>query len=579
VSGVQLRQEQGLWLWAGTLSLLLIAMLPLAVEWQLTTAVGVTGAVWAAWRRSRRIAGGEGHELQWCKGTSLPAGSYRHPVVLVVGDCLAELFGPLPAEQWALRVTGEGCYVRGPDAQKLRTTVASLLLQRPEWNEQLSVMWVVDPTLHADVAVLANELRSVYRQVVRLRERGRPLSLLVVGYFQSTSQASAWFTWAAAKSSVQVHESGVCMSLAQWQGWSADPDLRAARLRDTVQLNAAAGWLNDVCMSQMRVRTSRQEIAATTVAVAWAPNSGKRHDNNLWHRWLQQRTGLSFDQGATDDANAALPFPDALLHLLPRGARKRRQHKTALVGVWLFVLAASVALVSSAWQNTLLVRQVTEDLRRYATASMSAKPDKGLQREAALAVLHQDAQRLDTYYRQGAPWSLGLGLYQGEKLRPSLLAVINGHRIPTMPQASPDRPRMVRLDSLSLFSSGSAQLKPDSTKTLVTALAGIKAQPGWLIVITGHTDATGSDEQNLRLSRARAAAVHDWIQHMGDIPSNCFAVQGLGASQPVASNDTEQGRSANRRVEIRLVPEAGACLSSTAASGLQPLSHSATSNI
>lgn len=136
---MQLRQEQGLWLWAGTLSLLLIATLPLAVEWQLTIAVVVTGGVWAAWRRSRRIAGGEGHELQWSKGTSLPAGSYRHPVVLVVGDCLAELFGPLPAEQWALRVTGEGCYVRVPDAQKLPTTIASLLLQRPEWNEHGSL--------------------------------------------------------------------------------------------------------------------------------------------------------------------------------------------------------------------------------------------------------------------------------------------------------------------------------------------------------------------------------------------------------------------------------------------------------
>ncbi|MNP18939.1 putative lipoprotein YiaD precursor [compost metagenome] len=193
-------------------------------------------------------------------------------------------------------------------------------------------------------------------------------------------------------------------------------------------------------------------------------------------------------------------------------------------------------------------------------------------------VLRQDAQRLDHYYRQGEPWSLGIGLYQGERLRPSLLAAINGHRIPTVPQGLPDKPRTVRLDSLSLFNSGSAQLKPESTKFLVNAFAGIKAQPGWLIVITGHTDATGSDEQNLRLSRARAAAVHDWIQHMGDIPSNCFAVQGLGASEPVASNDTEQGRSANRRVEIRLVPEAGACQSSTTASGLQPLSHFATPN-
>ncbi|WP_230380648.1 OmpA family protein [Pseudomonas fulva] len=573
---MQLRQMQGLWLWAGTLLVLLIAMLPFAIELQFASAGVVTVAVWAAWRQSKRVAG-EGRELLWAKGASLPGGSYRHPVVLVVGDCLAELFGPVPAEQWALRVTGEGCYIRVPDVQKLPTTVTGLLLQRPEWSDQLSVMWVVDPTGHTDAAVLANKLRSVHRQVVKLRERGNPLSLLVVGYFQSTSQTPTWFTWADAKSHVQVHESGECMSLAQWQEQGTASD---ARLRDAVQLNAAAGWLNDVCMSQVRVQASRQEVAAATVvAVSWAPISGRHPENNLWHRWLRERTGLCFDQGVTDKANGSFPFPDALLHLLPRGARNRRVPRAVLIGGWLFVLAGSIAMASSAWQNTLLVRQVTDDLRRYDAASASAAPDRQTVRETALAVLHQDAERLDHYYRQGAPWSLGLGLYQGEKLRPPLIAAIDDHRIPATPQASPDRPHRVRLDSLSLFSSGSAQLKPQSTKVLVSALAGIKAQPGWLIVITGHTDATGNDEHNLRLSRARASAVHDWIQHMGDIPSNCFAVQGMGASQPIASNETEQGRSANRRVEIRLIPEAGACQSSTAGSGVQPLSHFATSNV
>ncbi|WP_232961356.1 MULTISPECIES: OmpA family protein [Pseudomonas] len=573
---MQLRQIQGLWLWAGTLFLLLVAMLPLAIELQLASAGVVTVAVWAAWRQSKRVAS-EGRELLWAKGASLPAGSYRHPVVLVVGDCLAELFGPVPAEQWALRVTGEGCYIRVPDVQKLPTTVTGLLLQRPEWSDQLSVMWVVDPTGHTDAAVLANKLRSVHRQVVKLRERGNPLSLLVVGYFQSTSQTPTWFTWADAKSHVQVHESGECMSLAQWQEQGTASD---ARLRDAVQLNAAAGWLNDVCMSQVRVQASRQEVAAATVvAVSWAPISGRHPENNLWHRWLRERTGLYFDQGVTDKANGSFPFPDALLHLLPCGARNRRVPRAVLIGGWLFVLAGSIAMASSAWQNTLLVRRVTDDLRRYDAASASAAPDRQTVRETALAVLHQDAERLDHYYRQGAPWSLGLGLYQGEKLRPPLIAALNDHRIPATPQASPDRPHRVRLDSLALFSSGSAQLKPQSTKVLVSALAGIKAQPGWLIVITGHTDATGNDEHNLRLSRARASAVHDWIQHMGDIPSNCFAVQGMGASQPIASNETEQGRSANRRVEIRLIPEAGACQSSTAGSGVQPLSHFATSNV
>lgn len=127
----------------------------------------------------------------------------------------------------------------------------------------------------------------------------------------------------------------------------------------------------------------------------------------------------------------------------------------------------------------------------------------------------------------------------------------------------PDReillPEPVRLDSLSLFDAGSAMLKPDSTKVLINALVGIKAQPGWLIVIAGHTDATGSVEQNLALSHARASAVRDWMQRMGSIADSCFAVQGFAANQPLASNGTEAGRAANRRVDIHLVPQVGAC--------------------
>ncbi|VVQ17327.1 hypothetical protein PS938_04403 [Pseudomonas fluorescens] len=117
----------------------------------------------------------------------------------------------------------------------------------------------------------------------------------------------------------------------------------------------------------------------------------------------------------------------------------------------------------------------------------------------------------------------------------------------------------VRLDSLSLFDAGSTELKPGSPKVLINALANIKAQPGWLIVIVGHTDTTGDAQQNLQISYARALAVRDWMQRMGDIPDNCFVVLGAAGKQPIASNDTASGRAANRRVDIQLVPHAGVC--------------------
>lgn len=72
-------------------------------------------------------------------------------------------------------------------------------------------------------------------------------------------------------------------------------------------------------------------------------------------------------------------------------------------------------------------------------------------------------------------------------------------------------------------------------------------------------DATGDEKSNQQLSLRRAEAVRNWMLQTSDIPATCFAVQGLGESQPAATNDTPQGRAVNRRVEISLVPRSDAC--------------------
>lgn len=143
----------------------------------------------------------------------------------------------------------------------------------------------------------------------------------------------------------------------------------------------------------------------------------------------------------------------------------------------------------------------------------------------------------------GWGWLADVG--EGERARQAILF-----------QRQPLAAEPLQLDSLRLFAAGSAELKPDSTRLLIDTLAEIKARPGSLIVITGHTDTTGDAAQNLPLSQARAVVVRNWLQRMSDIADSCFAVQGVADSQPVASNETEVGRTANRRVDIRLMPQA-----------------------
>lgn len=77
--------------------------------------------------------------------------------------------------------------------------------------------------------------------------------------------------------------------------------------------------------------------------------------------------------------------------------------------------------------------------------------------------------------------------------------------------------------------------------------------PETQIVVQGHTDSSGSDEYNQRLSERRAEAVKNLILQRG-VDSSRITSMGYGESMPVASNNTPEGRQMNRRVEIRIKP-------------------------
>src|SRR4029078_1169070 len=96
-------------------------------------------------------------------------------------------------------------------------------------------------------------------------------------------------------------------------------------------------------------------------------------------------------------------------------------------------------------------------------------------------------------------------------------------------------------------------LKTDA-KVSRAKLAGILLMiPNANIQIEGHTDSTGSEDTNSKLSAARAQAVTDFLKSHG-VEESRMVSRGLGPAQPVADNATADGRAKNRRVEI-VVPE------------------------
>ncbi|MGF1637088.1 MAG: OmpA family protein [Cyclobacteriaceae bacterium] len=102
------------------------------------------------------------------------------------------------------------------------------------------------------------------------------------------------------------------------------------------------------------------------------------------------------------------------------------------------------------------------------------------------------------------------------------------------------------------FDTDKSDIKEESEEVLNAVLTLVNNHPELKLEISGHTDATGNAAHNRKLSGERAKAVVDWLKKNGSSTTN-LSSKGYGASQPIANNNTEEGRQRNRRVEIRVV--------------------------
>lgn len=115
-------------------------------------------------------------------------------------------------------------------------------------------------------------------------------------------------------------------------------------------------------------------------------------------------------------------------------------------------------------------------------------------------------------------------------------------------------------DSIRLIMPGNITFKTDSAdinssfySVLNSVAKVLNKYSNSTVMVSGHTDSTGSAEYNLNLSRERANSVASYLQGQG-VKSSRFEVLGLGSSNPIASNDNANGRAQNRRVEIKIIP-------------------------
>jgi len=486
---------------------------------------------------------------------NLPPEDFQGAVILVCGDN-----APLFASGTRHRETRLGWYLWVKDAEQLPLLAQHLSLMRPALISQISVMLAVVPEQHISGDDFTQSLRGWQRAVIQCRVAFGTIPPLWTVTWISPPVACAeaepvWFTTVSQRSGIQVYQPGQGnVSLTEWTR-ETNSDGRLSRLSQGLWLDSLFAWQNSAVTDLLSVRQGELLVMKPCIqGMCMVPVSGLA--GNLWQQYITTVTALPPDAIVTTEP---LPLPELLLPALPR-----RRGVSCKMVFWRYVcflggIFLALAMLASWVNNQRLIRNVGDHLALYhqLTGRPVAPKLRAQQR------LRADGALLDDWARRGEPLRYRLGLYQGLRLIPPVEAAVSDWAPPPPPAPVIKKiiqgPKTIHLDSMSLFDSGKSALKTGSTKMLVNSLVGVKAKPGWLIVVSGHTDNTGNAQLNQALSLERAAAVRDWMRDTGDVPESCFAVQGYGASRPIATNDTPEGRALNRRVEISLVPQANAC--------------------
>jgi outer membrane protein OmpA-like peptidoglycan-associated protein len=171
--------------------------------------------------------------------------------------------------------------------------------------------------------------------------------------------------------------------------------------------------------------------------------------------------------------------------------------------------------------------------------ALAAETDKAKQAAAQSDALRQQAEK----EKQQAE-------YDKQELRARLLQQLNSIL------ATRDSARgLIANMSDVLFRSGSFELLPGARERLAKVSGIVLAYPSLHVAIEGHTDSVGSDDYNQQLSERRAQAVRDYFVQQG-INSTNVEAHGYGKTEPIATNDTPEGRQQNRRVELILSGDA-----------------------
>jgi outer membrane protein OmpA-like peptidoglycan-associated protein len=194
-------------------------------------------------------------------------------------------------------------------------------------------------------------------------------------------------------------------------------------------------------------------------------------------------------------------------------------------------------------QQEAAARQQAEMQKLQAERDAAQAAAASARADAARLAAQQQAEQ-EKLRAQQAQDAAAKSEQEKQQLRAQLLEQFN-RVLPTT-----DTPRGLKVNMADvLFAFGKYDLRPNTREALAKLSGIVLGHPGLKLSVEGYTDSIGSDEVNQTLSQKRADTVRDYLIQQG-VDASSITATGFGKSNPVASNDTDQGRQQNRRVEI-----------------------------
>ena len=181
--------------------------------------------------------------------------------------------------------------------------------------------------------------------------------------------------------------------------------------------------------------------------------------------------------------------------------------------------------------------------KELAEAKLKAE-QLGAQRVKAEAEMKAREEKLTEERKKMAAWQAKAEAMEREK---NMLAAAS--KIPNVTVKTGEKEIVIAILAINIFTP-TTELKPQGKEILGKVGSFLKAYPQHKVIVRGHTDSVGKQEANQALSEKRAQKVREYLVSYQDIQPTRVTAEGVGPSQPIATNSTEAGRALNRRVEI-----------------------------